>query len=51
MGYFNIMILLSRYIFAGFGILFVLVAFSFMKPFVQYNLGGRKEWANKPMKL
>ena len=43
MGYFNIMILLSRYIFAGFGILFVLVAFSFMKPFVQYHLGGRKE--------
>ena len=43
MGYFNIMILLSRYIFAGFGILFVVVAFSFMKPFVHYNLGARKE--------
>ncbi|MBE6022734.1 MAG: FtsW/RodA/SpoVE family cell cycle protein [Cellulosilyticum sp.] len=43
MGYFNIMILLSRYIFAGFGILFVIVAFSFMKPFISYNLGGRKE--------
>ena len=43
MGYFNIMILLSRYIFAGFGILFVLVAFSFMKPFISYNLGGRRE--------
>lgn len=37
------MILLSRYIFAGFGILFIIVAFSFMKPFVHYNLGGRKE--------
>ena len=43
MGYFNIMILLSRYIFAGFGILFVIVAFSFMKPFVHYNLGNRRE--------
>ena len=43
MGYFNIMILLSRYIFAGFGILFVIVAFSFMKPFTSYNLGGRRE--------
>jgi cell division protein FtsW (lipid II flippase) len=38
-GYFNLMILLSRYIFAGFGILFVAVAFSFMKPFVAYPLG------------
>lgn len=37
------MILLSRYIFAGFGILFVIVAFSFMKPFVNYTLGNRKE--------
>lgn len=43
LGYFNIMILLSRYIFTGFGILFVIVAFSFMKPFISYNLGGRKE--------
>ena len=43
MGYFNIMILLSRYIFAGFGILFVVVAFSFMKPFINYSLGSRKE--------
>lgn len=43
MGYFNIMILLSRYIFTGFGILFVIVAFSFMKPFVNYSLGNRKE--------
>lgn len=43
MGYFNLMILLSRYIFAGFGILFMLVAFSFMKPFVNYSLGTRKE--------
>lgn len=43
MGYFNIMILLSRYIFAGFGILFIIVAFSFMKPFVNYNLGSRRE--------
>ena len=39
MGYFNLMILLSRYIFAGFGILFVAVAFSFMKPFITYSLG------------
>ena len=37
------MILLSRYIFAGFGILFVVVAFSFMKPFINYSLGSRKE--------
>ena len=43
MGYFNIMILLSRYIFAGFGLLFVIVAFSFMKPFIHYSLGNRKE--------
>lgn len=37
------MILLSRYIFAGFGLLFVIVAFSFMKPFIHYSLGNRKE--------
>lgn len=43
MGYFNLMILLSRYIFAGFGILFIIVAFSFMKPFVNYSLGTRRE--------
>ena len=43
MGYFNLIILLSRYIFAGFGILFILVAFSFMKPFVSYNLGTARE--------
>lgn len=43
MGYFNLMILLSRYILTGFGILFVIVAFSFMKPFISYNLGLRKE--------
>ena len=43
MGYFNLVILLSRYIFAGFGILFMLVAFSFMKPFVSYNLGTARE--------
>ncbi len=43
MGYFNLMILLSRYIFAGFAILFVMVAFSFMKPFFNYTLGSRKE--------
>lgn len=43
MGYFNLMILLSRYIFAGFGILFIIVSFSFMKPFVSYSLGSRRE--------
>lgn len=43
MGYFNLMILLSRYIFAGFGILFIIVAFSFMKPFISYSLGNRRE--------
>lgn len=43
MGYFNLMILLSRYIFCGFGILFIIVAFSFMRPFVTYSLGNRKE--------
>lgn len=43
MGYFNLMILLSRYIFAGFGILFIIVAFSFMKPFIHFSLGNRKE--------
>lgn len=37
------MILLSRYIFAGFSILFIIVAFSFMKPFVNYSLGTRRE--------
>ncbi len=34
------MILLSRYIFAGFGVLFVLVSYSFMDPFISYPLGG-----------
>ena len=43
LGYFNLMILLSRYIFAGFGILFIVVAFSFMKPFINFSLGNRKE--------
>lgn len=43
MGYFNLTILLSRYIFAGFAILFILVAYSFMKPFVSYNLGTPSE--------
>lgn len=40
MTYFNLMILLSRYIFAGFSVVFILVAFSFMKPFVSYKLGS-----------
>ena len=43
MAYFNLMILLSRYIFAGFGILFIIVAFSFMKPFIHYPLGKTNE--------
>ena len=43
MAYFNLMILLSRYIFAGFGFLFIIVAFSFMKPFVSYSLGRANE--------
>ncbi|WP_054738756.1 FtsW/RodA/SpoVE family cell cycle protein [Cellulosilyticum ruminicola] len=43
MGYFNLVILLSRYIFAGFGIIFMLVAFSFMRPFVNYNMGTTRE--------
>lgn len=43
MGYFNLVILLSRYMFAGFGILFIIVAFSFMKPFISYPLGTTKE--------
>ena len=43
MGYFNLMILLSRYIFAGFSILFIIVAFTFMKPFFSYSMGTRRE--------
>ena len=43
MGYFNLMILLSRYIFAGFAILFIIVAFTFMKPFFSYSMGTRRE--------
>ncbi|MGL4738103.1 MAG: FtsW/RodA/SpoVE family cell cycle protein [Cellulosilyticaceae bacterium] len=41
MGYLNLMILLSRYIFAGFGLIFILVCFSFMKPFISYPLGNK----------
>ncbi|MGL4344296.1 MAG: FtsW/RodA/SpoVE family cell cycle protein [Cellulosilyticaceae bacterium] len=41
MGYLNLMILLSRYIFAGFGLIFIVVAFSFMKPFISYPLGDK----------
>lgn len=40
MAYLNLMILLSRYIFAGFALVFVIVIFSAMKPFVSYNLGS-----------
>lgn len=43
MAYLNLMILLSRYIFAGFGILFIIVAYSFMKPFFHYALGKTRE--------
>ncbi len=42
MGYLKIMILLSRYIFALFAVLFVIVAFSFVKPFISYSLGSKK---------
>lgn len=41
MGYLNLMILLSRYVFAGFGLIFILVCFSFMKPFISYPLGNK----------
>lgn len=43
MAYFNLVILLSRYIFAGFSVLFIVVAFSFMKPFFSYSLGTARE--------
>lgn len=39
MAYLNLMILLSRYIFIGFASVFIIVAFSFMKPFISYNIG------------
>ncbi|MEG0319797.1 MAG: hypothetical protein RR627_07875, partial [Niameybacter sp.] len=39
MAYLELMILLSRVIFAGFAILFVVLIFSFMKPFISYSLG------------
>ncbi|MEG0388801.1 MAG: hypothetical protein RR582_10765, partial [Niameybacter sp.] len=39
MAYLELMILLSRFIFAGFAILFVVLIFSFMKPFISYSLG------------
>lgn len=39
MPYLELMILLSRYIFAGFGIIFIVLVFSYMKPFISYSLG------------
>lgn len=42
MPYLNLFILLSRYVFAGFGLIFIIVAFSFMKPFLPYSLGDSK---------
>lgn len=42
MAYLNLMILLSRYVFLGFAIVFIVVAFSFMKPFISYTLGKSK---------
>ncbi len=41
MGYLNLMIVISRLVFLGFGIVFTVVAFSFMKPFVSYSLGEK----------
>lgn len=40
MAYLNLMILLSRYIFGGFALVFIIVIFSGMKPFIGYNLGS-----------
>lgn len=42
MPYLNLFILLSRYVFVGFGLVFIIVAFSFMKPFLPYSLGDSK---------
>ncbi|MDA3732427.1 FtsW/RodA/SpoVE family cell cycle protein [Niameybacter massiliensis] len=39
MAYLELMILLSRFVFAGFAILFIVLIFSFMKPFISYSLG------------
>ena len=39
MPYLELMILLSRYIFAGFGLIFIVLVFSYMKPFISYSLG------------
>ena len=43
MAYFNLAILLSRAIFAGFGVLFIVVAYSFMQPFTHYALGHTRD--------
>ncbi|PHV71055.1 cell division protein [Sporanaerobium hydrogeniformans] len=43
MAYFNLAILLSRAIFAGFSLLFIIVAYSFMQPFTHYALGHSRE--------
>jgi cell division protein FtsW (lipid II flippase) len=40
MAYLNLIILCSRYVFAGFALIFLIVALSFMKPFVRFNLGS-----------
>lgn len=41
--YLNLMILLSRFVFIGFALVFICVAFSFMKPFISYTLGKNKQ--------
>lgn len=43
MAYLELMILLSRYIFAGFGVIFIVLVFSFMKPFISYSLGQARQ--------
>nr|WP_307990122.1 FtsW/RodA/SpoVE family cell cycle protein [uncultured Niameybacter sp.] len=39
MAYLELMILLSRFIFAGFALVFIVLIFSFMKPFISYSIG------------
>lgn len=43
MPFLNLIILCSRYIFLGFSVVFICVAFSFMKPFISYTLGKSKQ--------
>lgn len=39
MAYLELMILLSRFVFAGFSLVFIVLVFSFMKPFISYSIG------------